>query len=58
MEEMFAVFRRSEIVVRNSNVSSWIIVVKSGSLSVLKRLQKVTPFEWRQKNSKATGNHS
>lgn len=37
-------------MVRDSNRSSWIIVVKSGSLNVLKRLKKVKPFGWRKQN--------
>jgi len=35
-------------VVRDSNRSNWIIVVKSGSLKVMKRLRKVEAFEWRK----------
>ena len=44
-------YRRGDIVVRDSSVSTWIIVVKSGSLNVLKKLKKVEAFEWRKKEA-------
>ncbi|XP_052261967.1 uncharacterized protein LOC127865918 isoform X2 [Dreissena polymorpha] len=40
---MFHFFGRGQVLVRDSNHSDWIYVVKSGSLSVLKKLVEVHP---------------
>ncbi|XP_052818491.1 uncharacterized protein LOC128244528 isoform X1 [Mya arenaria] len=40
---MFHFFPRAQVLVRDSNHSDWIYVVKSGSLSVLKKLVEVHP---------------
>ncbi|XP_041350042.1 uncharacterized protein LOC121369190 [Gigantopelta aegis] len=37
----FSYFRRNTVIVRNSNFSDWIFIVKSGSITVLKKLIKV-----------------
>ncbi|XP_025107834.1 uncharacterized protein LOC112572390 [Pomacea canaliculata] len=37
----FGYFKRKAVVVKDSNVCDWLIVVKSGAVSVLKRLAKV-----------------
>ncbi|KAK3605846.1 hypothetical protein CHS0354_002481 [Potamilus streckersoni] len=39
----FCYFRRDVVLVRDSNFSDWIYIVKSGSLTVLKKLEKVYP---------------
>lgn len=44
---MFHYFNRGEILVRDSNRSDWIYIVKSGSLSVIKKLKKVEPEKLR-----------
>ncbi|XP_062567473.1 uncharacterized protein LOC134229716 isoform X2 [Saccostrea cucullata] len=44
---MFHYFNRGEILVRDSNRSDWIYIVKSGSLSVVKKLKKVEPEKSR-----------
>ncbi|XP_061191142.1 uncharacterized protein LOC133199348 isoform X2 [Saccostrea echinata] len=44
---MFHYFNRGEILVRDSNRSDWIYIVKSGSLSVVKKLKKVGPEKSR-----------
>lgn len=44
---MFHYFNRGEILVRDSNRSDWIYIVKSGSLSVIKKLKKVQPEKLR-----------
>ncbi|XP_045165308.2 uncharacterized protein LOC123529153 [Mercenaria mercenaria] len=46
----FYYFKRGVVFAEDSRKSPWLIVVKSGSLSVMKKLKKVGPFEWR-KNS-------
>nr|XP_022318398.1 uncharacterized protein LOC111121411 [Crassostrea virginica]XP_022318399.1 uncharacterized protein LOC111121411 [Crassostrea virginica] len=46
---MFHYFNRGEILVRDSNRSDWIYIVKSGSLSVVKKLKKVEPERIRPK---------
>ncbi|XP_021350615.1 uncharacterized protein LOC110448602 isoform X2 [Mizuhopecten yessoensis] len=40
---MFHYFNRGQVLVRDSNQSEWIYIVKSGSLSVLKKLKEVLP---------------
>ncbi|XP_067672028.1 uncharacterized protein [Haliotis asinina] len=40
---MFHYFNRGQVLVRDSNNSDWIYIVKSGSLSVLKKLQAAQP---------------
>ncbi|XP_069125150.1 uncharacterized protein [Argopecten irradians] len=40
---MFHYFKRGQVLVRDSNHSEWIYIVKSGSLSVLKKLKEVLP---------------
>ncbi|XP_060071554.1 uncharacterized protein LOC132551433 [Ylistrum balloti] len=40
---MFHYFNRGQVLVRDSNHSEWIYIVKSGSLSVLKKLKEVLP---------------
>ncbi|XP_064632939.1 uncharacterized protein LOC135491170 isoform X2 [Lineus longissimus] len=42
---IFNYFKEGEVLVKDSNYSNWIYIVKSGSLNVLKRLKKVSPFE-------------
>ncbi|KAL5013245.1 hypothetical protein ScPMuIL_007515 [Solemya velum] len=37
---MYSYFRRQSVIVRDSNFSNWIIVVKSGSVRVMKKLTK------------------
>lgn len=44
---MFHYFNRGEILVRDSNRSDWIYIVKSGSLSVIKKLKNVEPEKLR-----------
>lgn len=45
---MFHFFSRGQVLVRDSNHSDWIYVVKSGSLSVLKKLVEVQPRNTRR----------
>ncbi|KAL3851983.1 hypothetical protein ACJMK2_015672 [Sinanodonta woodiana] len=49
----FCYFRRDVVLVKDSNFSDWIYIVKSGSLTVLKKLEKV----YSTVNSK-TGNYT
>ncbi|XP_052260754.1 uncharacterized protein LOC127864903 [Dreissena polymorpha] len=46
----FHYFRRGAILADDTKKDPWLIVVKSGSLSVMKKLKKVCPFEWRKKS--------
>lgn len=46
----FHYFKRGVVLCHDTRKSPWLIIVKSGSLSVMKKLKKVGPFEWR-KNS-------
>ncbi|XP_052779563.1 uncharacterized protein LOC128216902 [Mya arenaria] len=46
----FHYFRRGAILSENTQKTPWLIIVKSGSLSVMKKLKKVGPFEWRKKS--------
>ncbi|XP_062610411.1 uncharacterized protein LOC134272175 isoform X1 [Saccostrea cucullata] len=45
----FLFFKRGATIVKETNLSQWIVIVKSGSISILKRLKRVMPFEWKQK---------
>ncbi|KAL8618182.1 hypothetical protein ACOMHN_059189 [Nucella lapillus] len=45
---VFLYFKRGDVIVRDSQYSDWIIVVKSGSLTVLKKLRKVEAYEWKK----------
>ncbi|XP_061175978.1 uncharacterized protein LOC133184925 [Saccostrea echinata] len=45
----FLFFKRGATIVKETNLSQWIVIVKSGSISILKRLKRVVPFEWKQK---------
>nr|KAG5711428.1 hypothetical protein BaRGS_025855 [Batillaria attramentaria] len=45
---VFLYFKRGDVIVKDSMYSDWIIVVKSGSLAVLKKLRKVEAYEWRR----------
>ncbi|XP_071081611.1 uncharacterized protein [Haliotis cracherodii] len=47
---LFLYFKRGDVLVKDSNYSDWLIVVKSGSLSVLKKLRRVEAYEWRRKH--------
>ncbi|XP_064629939.1 uncharacterized protein LOC135488914 isoform X2 [Lineus longissimus] len=40
---LFHYFNRGQVLVRDSNYSDWIYIVKSGSLSVMKKLKQVRP---------------
>ncbi|XP_013391621.1 cyclic nucleotide-binding domain-containing protein 2-like [Lingula anatina] len=40
---VFSFFKRGGVIVRDSNYSDWIIIVKSGSVQVLKKLVQVNP---------------
>ncbi|XP_048761570.2 uncharacterized protein LOC125670440 isoform X2 [Ostrea edulis] len=51
---MFHYFNRGEILVRDSNRSDWIYIVKSGSLSVVKKLKKVEPEKSRPRTFHST----
>nr|XP_006818445.1 PREDICTED: uncharacterized protein LOC102804482 [Saccoglossus kowalevskii] len=42
-ECVFNFFRRGDVLVKDSNYSDWIYIVKSGSAYVLKKLKKVKP---------------
>lgn len=58
---MFHFFPRGQVLVRDSNHSDWIYVVKSGSLSVLKKLVEVQPRTSRRdsdSDSEDEGRHS
>lgn len=48
---LFHFFSRGTVIVRDSNYSDWIYVVKSGSLSVLKKLVEVHPRGKKQSDS-------
>ncbi|XP_048248593.1 uncharacterized protein LOC124151217 isoform X1 [Haliotis rufescens] len=50
---MFHYFNRGQVLVRDSNNSDWIYIVKSGSLSVLKKLQAAQPDVRRHGNEPA-----
>ncbi|XP_033746453.1 uncharacterized protein LOC117331715 isoform X1 [Pecten maximus] len=45
----FLYFKRGDVLAQDSNYYDWIIVVKSGSVQILKKLKKVVPFEWKKK---------
>ncbi|OWF52537.1 uncharacterized protein LOC110447650 isoform X2 [Mizuhopecten yessoensis] len=45
----FLYFKRGDILAQDSNYYDWIVVVKSGSVRILKKLKKVVPFEWKKK---------
>lgn len=49
-ELRFHYFKRGVILAEDSRKSPWLIIVKSGSISVMKKLRKVGPFEWRKNN--------
>ncbi|XP_060558427.1 uncharacterized protein LOC132718728 isoform X2 [Ruditapes philippinarum] len=49
----FCYFRRNTVMVKDSNMSDWIYIVKSGSLRVYKKLQKCYPTVNRR-----TGNYT
>ncbi|XP_041349461.1 uncharacterized protein LOC121368779 [Gigantopelta aegis] len=42
---LFLYFKRGDVMVKDSHYSDWIIVVKSGSVSVLKKLKKVNAYK-------------
>ncbi|CAC5410324.1 unnamed protein product [Mytilus coruscus] len=46
---MFHYYKRGDIIAKETHYFDWIIVVKSGSISVMKKLKKVFPFEWKNK---------
>ncbi|KAL4227118.1 hypothetical protein ACF0H5_015091 [Mactra antiquata] len=46
----FHYFKRGLVLTDESQKSPWLIIVKSGSVSVMKKLRKVGPFEWRNKS--------
>ncbi|KAK3762835.1 hypothetical protein RRG08_040529 [Elysia crispata] len=46
---LFLYFKRGDVLVKDSQYSDWIIVVKSGSLAVLKKLKKVLPYHIKDK---------
>ncbi|XP_067683150.1 uncharacterized protein [Haliotis asinina] len=46
---LFLYFKRGDVLVKDSHYSDWLIVVKSGSISVLKKLRRVEAYEWRRK---------
>ncbi|KAH9512473.1 hypothetical protein Btru_038515 [Bulinus truncatus] len=53
----FGYFKRNSVMVKDSNFSDWLIIVKSGSLTVMKKLVKVQPKLTRKKdrsNSKSS----
>ncbi|KAK3090499.1 hypothetical protein FSP39_012319 [Pinctada imbricata] len=52
---LFHYFNRGEILVRDSNRSDWIYIVKSGSLSVMKKLREVKPEIPRCKSEELQG---
>uniref|UniRef100_A0A2C9L1K1 Cyclic nucleotide-binding domain-containing protein n=1 Tax=Biomphalaria glabrata TaxID=6526 RepID=A0A2C9L1K1_BIOGL len=39
----FGYFKRGSVLVKDSNFSDWLIIVKSGSLTVMKKLFKIKP---------------
>ncbi|XP_077979880.1 uncharacterized protein LOC144435182 [Glandiceps talaboti] len=43
-ECVFNFFKRGDVLVKDSNYSDWIYIVKSGSCCVLKKLKKVKPY--------------
>ncbi|KAL4227119.1 hypothetical protein ACF0H5_015092 [Mactra antiquata] len=45
----FLFFKNGEVIVRDSHYSDWLIIVKSGSIRVLKKLKRVEAFEWKKK---------
>ncbi|CAH1783796.1 unnamed protein product [Owenia fusiformis] len=45
---IFGFFRNGDILVKDSTHSDWIILVKSGSIDVLKKLKRVEPYEWKK----------
>ncbi|XP_046561131.1 uncharacterized protein LOC124270147 [Haliotis rubra] len=47
---LFLYFKRGDVLVKDSHYSDWLIVVKSGSISVLKKLRRVEAYEWRRKH--------
>ncbi|KAL4226762.1 hypothetical protein ACF0H5_014742 [Mactra antiquata] len=49
----FCYFRRNTVMVKDSNISDWIYIVKSGSLKVFKKLQRCYPTV-----NKRTGNYT
>ncbi|XP_041362226.1 uncharacterized protein LOC121378215 [Gigantopelta aegis] len=51
---MFHYFNRGQVLVRDSNNSDWIYIVKTGSLSVLKKLRQVQPANAHHDEKKAS----
>ncbi|XP_076468998.1 uncharacterized protein LOC143299595 [Babylonia areolata] len=47
-KSVFLYFKRGDVIVRDSKYSDWIVVVKSGSLAVMKKLRKVEAYEWKR----------
>ncbi|XP_060557163.1 uncharacterized protein LOC132717657 isoform X2 [Ruditapes philippinarum] len=47
----FLFFKNGEVIVRDSHYSDWVIIVKSGSVQVLKKLKRVEAFEWKRKKA-------
>ncbi|KAK3101166.1 hypothetical protein FSP39_001449 [Pinctada imbricata] len=45
----FLYYKRGDTIIKESSLSPWLVIVKSGSISVLKKLKRVQPFEWRNK---------
>ncbi|KAL3852329.1 hypothetical protein ACJMK2_015986 [Sinanodonta woodiana] len=50
----FHYFRLGEVLVKETHFSDWIIIVKSGSVGVLKKLKRVIQNEKREKGKKLT----
>ncbi|XP_045164864.2 uncharacterized protein LOC123528874 [Mercenaria mercenaria] len=47
----FLFFKNGEVIVRDSHYSDWVIIIKSGSVQVLKKLKRVEAFEWKRKKA-------
>lgn len=45
----FLFFKRGATIVKETSLSPWLVIVKSGSISILKKLKRVVPFEWKRK---------
>ncbi|GFO21259.1 cyclic nucleotide-binding domain-containing protein 2-like [Plakobranchus ocellatus] len=50
---LFLYFKRGDVLVKDSQYSDWLIIVKSGSLAVLKKLKKVLPYDAKPKDDPA-----
>lgn len=45
----FLFFKSGATIVKETSLSPWLVIVKSGSISILKKLKRVLPFEWKRK---------